>query len=132
MTTTSVPLSLFTGKAVTVQKYGPGVIIKVTTGRTPYWVELASGDGIRRCADYHLSEVEDSDLRHELEESHRNKREEAWSTFVLGATVTLDDRPGTFVVIDVPKGGRVNVARLGGDGNRYIKAFVSNLTKVDL
>ena len=43
--------------------------------------------------------------------------------FAMGQTVTIGDRfPGIYVVVKDDGGARLNVARLGGDGDRYVRA----------
>lgn len=44
-------------------------------------------------------------------------------TFAMGETVTIGDRfPGIYVVVKDDGGPRLNVAKLGGDGDRYVRA----------
>ena len=51
--------------------------------------------------------------------------------FALGETVTLGDRfPGIFVVIKDDGGPRLNVARLGGDGDRFVRAARAQVKRI--
>lgn len=53
--------------------------------------------------------------------------------FGLGATVTLGARfPGIYVVIKDDGGPRLNVARLGGDDAKYVRAARSQVKLIDV
>lgn len=53
--------------------------------------------------------------------------------FSLGETVTIGERfPGIYVVIKDDGGTRLNVARLGGDGDRYVRAARSQVKRIDV
>lgn len=53
--------------------------------------------------------------------------------FSLGETVSIGDRfPGIYVVIKDDGGNRLNVARLGGDGDRYVRAARSQVKRVSV
>lgn len=53
--------------------------------------------------------------------------------FSLGETVTIGERwPGIYVVIKDDGGVRLNVARLGGDSDRYVRAARSQVKRVNV
>lgn len=51
--------------------------------------------------------------------------------FAMGETVTIGDRfPGIWVVIKDDGGVRLNVAKLGGDGDKYVRAARSQVRPI--
>ena len=53
--------------------------------------------------------------------------------FALGETVTIGDRfAGIYVVIKDDGGPRLNVAILGGDGDKYVRAARSRVERIDV
>ena len=53
--------------------------------------------------------------------------------FALGETVTIGDRwPGIYVVIKDDGGARLNVAILGGNGDRYVRAARSQVKRINV
>jgi hypothetical protein len=51
--------------------------------------------------------------------------------FALGETVTIGDRwAGIYVVIKDDGGIRLNVAKLGGDGDKYVRAARSQVKRI--
>ena len=53
--------------------------------------------------------------------------------FSLGETVTIGSKfPGVFVVIRDDGGPRLNVAKLGGDNDRYVRAARSQVRRIAL
>ena len=51
--------------------------------------------------------------------------------FALGETVTLGGQvPGIFVVIKDDGGPRLNAAKLGGDGDRFVRAARSQVKRI--
>lgn len=53
--------------------------------------------------------------------------------FAMGETVTIGDRfPGIYVVVKDDGGVRLNVAKLGGDGDRYVRAARSQVKRIDV
>ena len=58
---------------------------------------------------------------------------EPYRSYTVGEFVTLSDPrwPGIYVVL-ADKGDKVNVAKAGGDDNRYIRALRRSLTPADV
>jgi hypothetical protein len=53
--------------------------------------------------------------------------------YAMGETVTIGDRfPGIYVVVKDDGGPRLNVARLGGDGDRYVRAGRPLVKRIDV
>ena len=53
--------------------------------------------------------------------------------FSVGETVTIGSKfPGVYVVIRYVGGPRLNVALLGGDGDRYVRAARSQVKRVEI
>jgi hypothetical protein len=53
--------------------------------------------------------------------------------FALGETVTIGERwPGIYVVIKDDGGVRLNVARLGGDNDKYVRAARSQVKRISV
>jgi hypothetical protein len=53
--------------------------------------------------------------------------------FSIGETVTIGERwPGIYVVIKDDGGVRLNVARLGGDDDRYVRAARSQVKRINV
>jgi hypothetical protein len=53
--------------------------------------------------------------------------------FALGETVTIGERwPGIYIVIKDDGGPRLNVALLGGDDNRYVRAARSQVKRISV
>lgn len=56
----------------------------------------------------------------------------AFESFYLGETVLINGGrfPGVYVVTKDTGGDRLNVAKLGGDGDRYVRAVRSQLQRI--
>jgi len=53
--------------------------------------------------------------------------------FALGETVTIGEQwPGIYVVIKDDGGVRLNVARLGGDNDKYVRAARSQVKRISV
>jgi len=105
-----------------------GVVVNYTRGKTPYKVKTLDGQ-VYSCGKIHLQKLaDDSQEATDVKEAINKAEEDAFQSFCLGAVVTIEGREGQYVVIKVPVDGRVNVAKLGGDGNRYVKALTSAIT----
>ena len=53
--------------------------------------------------------------------------------FAMGETVTIGDRfPGIWVIVKDDGGVRLNVAKLGGDGDKYVRAARSQVKRISV
>jgi hypothetical protein len=126
---------LFGGEVVRIRgREGLGQITKVTSGRLPYHVQHA--DGAFKCARQHVTVVEgpeaDAFIAKQQEQATAAFETFALGTIVKAANTTKHVPSGQlYVVIKAPGvDGKMNVARLGGDGNRYVRTTTGNWTPV--
>ena len=127
----------YKGDAVEVAGWGVGYVYRITRGATPYHVRLVEGaraGEVVKCASRHMSEV-DADTKARIGKAYRDsllEESELFHELVLGMVVTFDSpryNPSgdLYVVIGGVKDGRVKIAKLGGDGNRYITAALGSV-----
>lgn len=124
---------LWTGSPVQIKGLGPGYIAKITRGRRPYHVQTLAGKRYV-CSFDHLEEIVSDETKTKAGEAYAKsllEEADAAGELVLGAMCTLDGRDSTYVVISVVKNGKVKVAQLGGDDNRYVNAPVGMVTKIN-
>lgn len=125
---------VYNGVPVQVKGLGPGYVVKVTRGARPYHVQTLAG-GRYVCSLSHLEEIVSDETKNKAKEAYRAsllEEMDAFKELVLGGLVTLDKREGTYVVIGSVKNGKVRVALLGGDNNRYVTAPVGMVKKINI
>jgi len=128
-----VPLAEYyhIGDAVEVRGRGNGFVKKITHGGRPYHVQV--GDNTYVCSSAHLTRLtgEEKAFVTSAYDEYLQKNFRKFKELSLGTIVTLDDRGGLYVVTTPLKNGRLNVAKLGGDGNRYVRCGVDSVIIVD-
>lgn len=118
----------YVGQAVVVSGYGLGYVKKITRGRTPYHVRMLDDSRTLTCSNRHLEEATGDDERRARSAYSADLLDDsyAFSELTLGSVVKFNSERhnpsgALFVVISGVKDGRVKIAKLGGDGNRYIR-----------
>ena len=125
---------LYVGAAVTIPSRGvTGYVEKITHGARPYHVKTTDGQRYV-CSNTHLvwASAEDKAEADAAKARADVAAREAWKELTLGTVVEVTGRPERYVVVGTLKNGRVNVAKLGGDGNRYVRAPLDMLTAVEV
>lgn len=106
-----------------------GVITKITRGKTPYKVYV-EGKGSWSCNAVHITRVEGPEAE-ELKKKHHEINTNAFNNFCVGSVVEVEGREGYFVVTGPANGdNQMRVAKLGGDGNRYLRCYPAQVTLV--
>lgn len=125
--------SIYPGSAVTVTGLGLGYVTKITRGARPFHVALVDGGKTYVCSFRHLEEpsTEDKEIASRAYRASLREQMDAASELTLGTVCTLDGRAGYYVVIGVVKNGKIKVAKLGGDSNRYVTAPIGMVTAVN-
>ena len=120
------------GTAVTIHGLGLGYVTKITRGARPYHVTLVDGGKAYVCSFRHLEEPSTAEKETASRAYLASLRaiSEAYQELTLGMVCTLDGRADHYVVIGTVKNGKVKVARLGGDDNRYVTAPIHMVTAV--
>ena len=121
------------GSPVMITGVGLGFITKITRAKRPYHVTAMDTGKEYIAAREHLTYPEDETDRIRARDAYANwlkHRTEAERRFVLGTVCMISKRTGYFVVISVPRDGKLKAAQLGGDNNRYISASVDLVTPV--
>jgi hypothetical protein len=124
--------SLYSGSAVTITGLGLGYVNKITRGARPYHVTLVDGGKVYVCSFRHLEEptVEEKEIASRAYLASIREQGEAYHELTLGTVCTLDGRGEYYVVIATVKSGKIKVAKLGGDDNRYVTAPIHMVTAV--
>jgi hypothetical protein len=124
--------SLYPGSAVLIKGLGLGYVTKITRGARPYHVTLVDGGKVYVCSFAHLLEPTDENKATAKQAYLDSLMDEsaAFKELSLGTVCTLDGRPDYYVVIATVKSGKLKVAKLGGDGNRYVNAPIGMVTAV--
>jgi hypothetical protein len=121
------------GTPVQVKGIGLGYVSKITRGARPYHVTMVDGGKVYVCSFRHLDNpllAADVSAATEAYLASIRAQGEAYHELTLGTVCTLDSRPDYYVVIGTVKAGKIKVAKLGGDDNRYVTAPITMVTAV--
>ena len=124
---------IFHGTPVQVKGLGLGYVSKITRGARPYHVTMVDGGKVYVCSFKHLDSPALAKDEHDAREAYLasiREQGEAYRELTLGTVCTLDGRGEYYVVIATVKGGKIKVAKLGGDDNRYVTAPIHMVTAV--
>lgn len=127
------------GDAVDVETLGLGVVVSITSGRTPYIVAIVEGSnaGIEFKVPLHTMTLRTDDDARQKTRDFSVEREKANAALCPGAVVRVGGTrtafQGIFVVLKHPTpNGSLNLARLGGEDGRYITVHRSKVVLLDV
>ena len=113
-----------------------GVVRKVTSGRTPYWVDFTNGTSLK-CSENILTKLKDEDearVKAAIDSTKGEVVELKVGEFCQFTDEMFAKYPGIYVVTSVKAGHEYRLSLAGGDpANRYFPSIAGHkLRKLDI